>query len=340
VTQIQQIVSNTIPTTLTDAWFNVYEPDGITLTAKNKARSILFQSSTDSLIDLGGPIEGEFLARGARAGVDDRLCVFDLDVSPPRLGCEAVTLNDRRLELNELPATWNPEVLIDPHSITDFNIEVRNLPTGLTLQARLYLTDGTSTSILTMNENNGIYRVSFTGIQQAAGGYLHIWVNEASPRRELILDYTVGGAPGPAGGGGGHAPIVSGDGKVTLFGDLVFPEGEFYLLHTATTLPDLPPTAFAPEQGYRLSATAHAPQPTPKTVTINFDYLGFEIPAGSESNLQIYYYDDTNRDTNSRWIPLETTLNREQNYAAAQAQGEGLYALLTTYRNIFPIIFR
>ena len=62
-----------------------------------------------------------------------------------------------------------------------------------------------------------------------------------------------------------------------FFGDLVFPEGEFYLLHTVATLPDLPSTTFTSQQGYLLSLTDNAPVPTPETLTINFDYLSFNI---------------------------------------------------------------
>lgn len=68
----------------------------------------------------------------------------------------------------------------------------------------------------------------------------HLWVDEAEPRREIVIDYTLGGNPGNARsrdtprGSPGNArsrdvPVLSSDGQVILFGEqLVFPPGTFY----------------------------------------------------------------------------------------------------------------
>ena len=88
---------------------------------------------------------------------------------------------------------------------------------------------------------------------------VQVWVEEAEPRREVVVDYALGGNPGHVWsrraprGSPGHvwsrrAPVISADGQVILYGpDLEFEEGEFLALQSATVLPSTPSRPCGPQ---------------------------------------------------------------------------------------------
>ena len=127
------------------------------------------------------------------------------------------------------------------------------------------------------------------------------------------------------------APAMSADGQVVLFGrNIVFDEGEYYTLQSATILPSAPSWATVVGNGYWLSASAGAPDLTNSSdetsSSISFQYLGAEVPPGEEDDLTIYFWNGNN------WRPLDTELDIQQNFAAAPTRGPGLYALMSSFK--------
>ncbi|MFQ5615685.1 MAG: LamG domain-containing protein, partial [Anaerolineales bacterium] len=185
---------------------------------------------------------------------------------------------------------------------------------------------------------------------------------ETNPRREAITSYALGGNPGFKGEGfgfkgegfgfkgegfgfkgegfgfkgegfgfkgegfgfkgEGFAPAASSDGQVILFGDVEFDVGQFFALQKSNILPDPPSWATVVGSGYRLIASPNAPGFD--GTSLNFRYLGKEVPPGEEAFLSLYHWDGAN------WQKLPTSLNPDYNEASAAVVGEGLYALMSS----------
>jgi hypothetical protein len=64
---------------------------------------------------------------------------------------------------------------------------------------------------------------------------------------------------------------------------------------------------------------------TEAKTTIAFNYLGRDVPPGEETWLRVYHW------SGSSWQPLVTELDPEQNIASAFVDGEGIYALMSTF---------
>jgi FG-GAP-like repeat len=326
VTQIR-IVAPITPTTTLDAPIFSLSQNGARVQPGASARAVLYQG--DQLIDLGRPTLDQVTARGARAG--DRLCVYE--PAAQRLGCTTTSPSTPQLALSAKPS-WQPDVRVTPITTRTITLDVRNLPAGLPLRARLFPTDAPAPSAIGLTPVAGGYRGTFQLTIPALSGYVQVWVEEAAPRREAIADYALGGNPGhirprdAPRGDPGHirprdAPAISTDGQLILFGDnLVFPRGTFFTVQAATTLPAPPSWATAVGQGYWLSASANAP--SLRGVSLSMAYLGAEVPPGEERWLRVYYWDGTT------WTPLPTNLDTYHNEAAAPAQGPGLYALMSS----------
>ena len=141
---------------------------------------------------------------------------------------------------------------------------------------------------------------------------MQVWVDEAEPRREAVIDYTLGGNPGHQRSGGGHqrsggghsargAPVMSADGQVILFAPDV-DVADRVVLHAAGHLERCiqpPPWATLVGQAYRLSATADAPSLA--GTSLSFSYLGSEVPPGEEEWLKLYFRN------NPEWLPARGT---------------------------------
>lgn len=307
---------------------------------KGRARAFRFScavaacdSPTDHIVDLGEPGNVDVLAYGARPG--DRVCVFDLDVDA--LGCETVREGDTRLTVGELGTRgWQPNVLVTPVTSRTLNVSVSNLAPGLVLRARLYpLSGGAPSAPTTLPSAGSLYRGDISATEAVLSAYVHIWVEENTlPRRELVLNFGLGGNPTkntssnkdknptPA----KKAPALSPDGQVILFGDaLEFASGTFFSIQGLADLPVAPPRwTSAVSQGYRLLASAGAPDL--RQATISMSYYSSDLIPGTEGGVAIYFL----ADNATSWLKLDTTLDAEHNEAIAVAQGPGSYALMTT----------
>jgi hypothetical protein len=327
VTEIQ-VVEPITPSTALEVPIFYLSQEGHRVQPGSSARAFLFQD--DWLTDLGRPTVDQVLARGARPG--DRVCVYELAAG--RLGCETISLGDEQLALVSKPG-WLPEVIVSPVTSRTIAITVTSVPTGLSLGARLFPVTDPALDIISLTPVGDEYAGTFNADEPAIEGYVQVWVDEAEPRREIVTDYALGGGPGYVRGRGGYvrgrggyvrgrgAPAVSADGQVILFGEeLDFEEGEFFALQAATTIPSPPPWTTVVGQGYRLSASANAPDLG--GTSISFSYLGSEVSSGEEDWLRLHFWDGVS------WQQLPTSLDTYHNNASAPTQGEGLYVLMSS----------
>ncbi|NJP07197.1 MAG: VCBS repeat-containing protein [Chloroflexaceae bacterium] len=301
-----------------------------------RARVILIQESQGKVVDLGRPSGDEIFARGARPG--DLVCVYDSEAQ--QSGCEIIQVDDQQLDLTTY-TNWQPDLRITPETSRTIGISVTNIPSGLNLAARIYPAndpdDRAAPAAIALSESDNAYIGTFTLADPSFEGLVHIWVDEATPRRESIATYALGGNPGrqrssrvplraPEGNPGrqrsSRAPLVGPGGQVILFGDLDFAEGQFFTFHTATYIPNALPWSTVVGEAYWLSASPDAPDMT--SSSISFEYFQREVPEGEENFLRIAFWNG------STWEMLPTTLNTYYNMASAQTRGPGLYALMSS----------
>ncbi|MFP4394570.1 MAG: FG-GAP-like repeat-containing protein [Anaerolineales bacterium] len=321
---------------LADFTFSLSDSYGASLQPGDYAEAVLYQD--DAFIALGRPTVDKVIARGARRG--DRLCVYELEAEPPRLGCETITEGDTVLMLVEQP-TWAPEIIVSPISSRTVTIIVSaTMGAGETLYARIYPEGGAATGAHALTSAGSDYHHTFELAEAAVAGDVQVWVDEpegeTDPRREAVTSYALGGSPEcdlfcPPGGrcaqsAGGEIdnfiPAISSDGQVLLYGNVMFADGEFYALQKATRLPDPPAWATVVGDGYYLLASAGAP-PLTEIASVNFRFRQQDVPAGEEDFLRLYFWDGT------AWQELATERTRANEVAAA-SQGAGLYALMST----------
>jgi hypothetical protein len=332
VTQVRFDSPSSAPGALESALVYLTE-GGESVESGARARAFLFQSSSANggsrLIDLGNPTLDQVLARGARPG--DRLCVYELDAHDlagnpaPRLGCATIQPGNTTLQL-ETRADWQPDVTIAPLNNTSVRVTAGHisLSPGQSLRARLYPVNGPVSGEQTLALSGVQYMASFTLPQPAPAGYAHIWVDEPDRRREIVVAYGLGGSPTRRSIDSG-APVLSPDGQALLYGrNLDFAAGQFYTLQLATRIPSRPAGARLVGQAYRLSASAGAPDLS--SASINFSYLGRDVPAGQNNPdwLKIYYLPPSG----GAWQALPTEVDVTTNNAVASTRGAGLYALM------------
>jgi hypothetical protein len=126
------------------------------------------------------------------------------------------------------------------------------------------------------------------------------------------------------------APVTSADGRATLVGsELEFDPGAFFALQTASRFPATPSWTTPAGQAYRLFVSDDAPSLVGSFIQIY--YLRREVTAGEESFLTVYFC-PLSCASATDWAPLTTTVSLTglAPYAVAPAQGEGIYALMTT----------
>jgi hypothetical protein len=299
------------------------------------ARAFLFtntttavNAATERLIDLGRPTLDYVNARGAREG--DRLCVYDLEAS--RSGCLMISPKDDQLTLTTL-SNWRPAVVITPITSDTLSIRVTNLLSGLSLMARLFPGDDAAPTTIRLVEAPTQHQYAGTFHNLAAAildGHVQVWVedSQASPRREIVTDFSLGGNPGRAKVGGGRAkvggsPVLSADGQVLIVGEnLTFAKDALFALQAITALPSTPAWATVVGRGYYLTATTNAPQLS--GTSISFNYLDDEVPPGEEGWVRIYSWDG------ALWNPLPTVRDTYYNLASAPITQPGLYALMSS----------
>jgi hypothetical protein len=323
VTQVAVVEAVTPTTTLADPTFYLVDEGGTQVQPGSSARAFLFQE--DRVTDLGRPTLDRVMARGARVG--DRVCAYEL--AEGRLGCEEIASGDEQLALMAV-ADWQPDLVIAPETSRTIGITVTNVGPGLVVQARLYPLSGPATDVITLAETGGAYEGVFTATEPALAGYVHVWVDEMEPRREVVTDYALGGNPGRQHGllntskRSRLAPAVSADGQVILFGNMAFDEGEFFALQGASAVRGVPEWMAVVGQAYRLVGSANAPDLT--GASISFAYLGSEVPSGQEGWIKVYYQ----APLSDTWQVLPTRLDAYHNTASAPVAGEGMYVLMTS----------
>ena len=339
VTQITEVAPTSNPTATLDVpIFYTTDENGTTYFPGNSALAILYQG--ERLIDLGAPSRDKVRTWGARPG--DRLCVYEPTVQ--RLGCEIIESGDDQLALVE-KSGWQPQVIVTPITSRTVAISVTLAnPVTPPLKGRLYPANDAATDPITLNPTAQptVYTGTFTLDLPADQGYIQVWVDEGISRREMITSYSLGGNPGRAVLGFGRAvlgfgravlgfgrtvlgfaPVASSDGQVILFGDVDFEVGQFYALQKAALLPDPPPGRTPIGSGYYLLASPNAP--SFDGTSLNFRYLGRDVPPGEEAFISLYYWDG------QTWHKLETERNPDFNEASALVQGPGLYALMSSF---------
>jgi hypothetical protein len=226
-------------------------------------------------------------------------------------------------------------VIVSPVTSCTVVISVTNVPTDVSFLARLYLLNDPASDPISLTLTGDVFSGTFHTDFPALDGYLHVYVDEVAPRREVVTDFSIGGNPARLRGRwarlrgrwarlrGRWAPGVSADGQVILFGDLDFDVGEFFTLQAATRIPDPLPWATLVGHAYRLSASPNAPDLT--AGSLSFMYAGSEVPAGEENFLRLYFWDGV------EWRILLTELDLDHNTASCPIPGPGLYALMSSY---------
>jgi hypothetical protein len=336
--------------TIADPTFYFLNKAGQRCQPTDGTRGFLIRDDT-WVVDVGEPVIDHILARGARPG--DRLCVFDN--TRGRLGCETIAVADDQMVLHKF-ADWQPQILVSPASTNTITVTVDS-EQSLALKGRVFSTDGPASEEFDFAElGSGVYTASATSSITKAlllEGFVHIWVDEEEPRREMITGYSIGASPGALRGHGGAlrghggalrghggalrghggalrghgAPILSGDGLVTVYTpDPNIPEGEFLTIQASTGAPALPAGRVQIGPAYHIAATEGLTNLAESS--ISFQYLGEAVPAGMEEDITIYYFGEGPEG----WQALPTKLNTWDNFASASVEGSGRYALLTAFR--------
>ncbi len=322
------------------------------------------------IYDLGSPIGGQnrVTARGARPG--DRLCVFDN--TRAQFGCEIIAAGDERLSMRR-DADWQPVIQLTPVNSTTFVLQITELASITnTLRARIFPEFGTVFTPTTLAYTNGIYTATLTLPYPVMHGHVQVWVDEATseafPRREALVNYSIGGNPGTSRAGGigtsraggigtsraggigtsraggigtsraggigslqtGEAPLVSPDGQMILYLSevITFAEGQFYTIQAMAGLPDPPAGRTLVGQGYNLVATGFPTNTEALTGSVSIQYLGSDVLVAGADENNLDIYFWDGTD----WTTLDTTLNTYFNMASARSQGTGLYALMASLK--------
>ncbi|GAB4196978.1 MAG: hypothetical protein OHK0022_14910 [Roseiflexaceae bacterium] len=297
----------------------------------------LFQD--DRLIDLGAASLDQLTARGVAP--NNRVCVFELEQR--RLGCQRLTINFQQLKLIE-HRDWQPDLVLTPVTSTTMRLDVTGLQPGLRLHARLYPSGGIGQSQVALTQladtTSAGATATYTTKLGSPGtpvfeGYIHLFVEEAAPQRELVMDFRTSGNPGlrwsrhaPRGNPGlrwsRHAPVLSSDGQAILYGpDEDLQEGQFYMLQRTLNPPPPPAWAMPIGRAYRLTTT---PGITITGRSLNIGYLATDVSMQQERGIQVLFWDAER----SEWQTLPTRLDIDRNEASASISKPGIYMLMTS----------
>jgi hypothetical protein len=330
VTHLVEVEPPELPRALADPRFYLKNEGGASLLPGREARAFLMRGSdgdpASRLVDLGRPAVDSILAPGAQPG--DRLCVNELDEQ--RTGCKTITASDDQQLTLVVQSDWQPEVRVSPVTSRTVEVEVENLGLGLTLLARLYPGGSPASQVIALTASEEDYIGTFNLAEPTIDGYVRIWVNEPDSQREVVVDFAMGGSPARMRSSCARmrsslAPAMSTDGQVILYSELLgFPEGEFYTFQAATLLPNPPPWATVIGQAYWLTQSDGAPSLS--GASLDMGYMERDVPAGEETWIKIYRWDEGA----GEWEPLTTTGDTTENTAFAVVPGAGLYALMST----------
>ncbi|MBV7333441.1 VCBS repeat-containing protein [Chloroflexi bacterium TSY] len=281
---------------------------------------VYLRHPNEQLIDLGRPIAGSVLARGAREG--DELCIFGDQYF------DCVTLSNNTPARFTPRSIWKAEVLLTPINTTTLQIQV-NSSSNDPLQATFYPNGETPQTVsLTPGAAQTI-----TLIQPAADVLVDIAGGQ--PHQRLVTGYTIGAGPGRRHSHGGpgrrHShggPFTSGDGSVVLYPPEDLPDDAVMVLQTATALPNVLPSGLV-QIGRAYYVRASLLHNNFTGASLSFQYLGLDVtlanisgsPDEKESSLAVHFWNG------NTWQRLDTVLNKTQNFASAAMPGPGLYVL-------------
>ncbi|MBX0329343.1 VCBS repeat-containing protein [Oscillochloris sp. ZM17-4] len=334
VTQVTIEAPGAADRTLPAPIFFTVDADGARSPTGAGARAFLFQG--DQLSDLGRPVGDQIIARGARPG--DRLCIFD--PTNRRFGCrDQLDDLDQSLPLSRtLGIDWQPEIGLTPVNSTTLQLELRGLPAGLGVTARLFPSLDLAPPPVELRQAGGAYRgaLSSSPGQPAFEGMIDIRVMGTDQRLlyETVADYILGGNPGqkwagraPRGNPGqkwaGRSPVISNDGEAILYEPgLPLADGQLYLLQAADSAPAAPAYARPLGRAYRLAVTAGVDL---AGASLSVSYRGEDVPAEHEGGIGLYVYDG------ATWQPLPSVRRDPQhNEVSAPLRGAGLYQLMVS----------
>ncbi len=193
--------------------------------------------------------------------------------------------------------------------------------------------------------------------QPSFEGFLHVWADETitntlpsatqdASRREIILDYRVGGNPAYVFWTAPRdslayvfwtaprdnpayvfwtAPLLSSNGQALIYTQGELPKDYLYVLQPVDGIAE-PPWGTLVGQPYRLAG------PTVNiSMSINIGYLSSIVPDGAERWLKLYRLDN-----NQQWEELPNShLDDQKNMMTAAIPGPGIYALISTFTHLY-----
>jgi FG-GAP-like repeat/FG-GAP repeat len=257
-----------------------------------------------AVINLGKPVNGTVLARGAREG--DELCVF----AAQDFACQGLS-NTSFTPLTP-QSIWRPTIQLSPVNTT-------------TLQLRVTDVGGPITAVLYPNGRNPTTITLQSGVTQTVGlsePALNVLVdlNGDTANKRLIIGYAHGGGPGRKYSHG--EGIASSDGGLVIFPPQNLSDQDFLSLQTVTTLPSLPAGWTSIGRAYEVHARGASEAFDGGSIAFQYlqsDVILSKLPEGS---LTVHYWNG------SIWQRLQTVLNQTQNIASAPLPGAGIYVLM------------
>lgn len=364
LTQVTFVEPETPPDVLDDPSVYLVEADGTPLfLPANGVQAYQFETqgtpdpTDDRIIPLGVPNGQVLLTRGAGPG--DRVCVLDNSQTPRRIGCnDNLTVGNPTVMLQEVPG-WQPDIIINPITTTLVAITVTQANVNGDLYVQVFpmspVTDtGVVTAPITLMQPIGedVYKAAITLDTPTFEGFVQVWIS--GTQQIDVNSFFFGGGWGPnrygwgpnrygwgpnrygwgpnrygwgVGRLGWGAPIVSGNGQVTLFDiNYMFGDTPPYTLQSLSGVPNLPTWLTPVGEAYRVLTDTDFPEPG-STPSIQFGYLQRNVPdAFREHEQQIYYLPEGV----SEWQALPTSLNANLNLASALMPGAGVYVLAST----------
>jgi hypothetical protein len=303
-------------------------------TASPAARGFLIRNNR--VLDQGKPVVGSTQLTLQGAQVDDRFCLFDVahsGISRRQFGCKSLELTDSELPMKK-DLNWAPMIEVSPITSKTIAISVTQpLEAGPTLIATLYPEDESTATQITLALTGDRYTGIFNSAIPAMSAFVGVAVNEAAtpanPRREVIIDYGVGGsgAKGPVSMFGG-APVISSDGQAQFAPaqriDLA--EGEFVAWQSMVGQPPAPSNQRFVGQAYRLIALpAHLANDGVISIRTADGSVATARSASSQQTPVLHYWKE------NQWTPLPSEQHTAVNgdtMISGRSQGVGFYALL------------
>jgi hypothetical protein len=302
--------------------------------ASPAARGFLIRNNR--VIDQGKPISGarQLTLQGAQVG--DRFCLFDVahgGISRRQFGCKPLAINDTVLPMGK-DLKWAPMVTVSPVTSQTIAISVTQpLESGKSIVATLYPEDKTTATQVTLALNGALHTGVFNSPIPAMSAYVSVAVDEAAtpanPRREVMVDYGVGGsgAQGPVSMFGG-APVHSSDGLADFapLQRIDLEEGEFIAWQSMAGQPPAPPNRQFVGQAYHLiGLPAQYAKNGEVAIRVADGSVATARHAHSQQAPILHYWKD------GQWTPLSSEQHMANNgdtVVSSRSQGVGFYALL------------